>query len=89
MNASTTGTSTVLERTNKTQHYPEARVIVLDDDFNTFNHVVKCLKKIVPAYNLPGAIKFNDTLTRSIEDFETVPVSVNDIAFLFPGILSE
>ena len=46
------------------------------------NFAVKYLKKIVPAYNLPGAIKFNDTLTRSIEDFETVPVSVNDIAFL-------
>ena len=46
------------------------------------NFAVKYLKKMVPAYNLPGAIKFNDTLTRSIEDFETVPVSVNDIAFL-------
>jgi len=46
------------------------------------NFAVKYLKKIVPAYNLPGAIKFNGTLTRSIEDFETVPVSVNDIAFL-------
>ena len=46
------------------------------------NFAVKYLKKMVPAYNLPGAIKFNDTLARSIEDFETVPVSVNDIAFL-------
>jgi long-chain acyl-CoA synthetase len=46
------------------------------------NFAVKYLKKMVPAYKLPGAIKFNDTLTRSTEDFETVPVSVDDIAFL-------
>ncbi len=42
------GTSTVLEPTEKTQGYPEARVIVLDDDLNTFQHVVNCLKKIIP-----------------------------------------
>ena len=28
--------------------YPEARVIVLDDDFNTFEHVANCLKAIIP-----------------------------------------
>ena len=46
------------------------------------NFAIKYLKKMVPAYKLPGAIKFNDTLTRPMEDFETVPVSVDDIAFL-------
>ena len=28
--------------------YPEARIIVLDDSFNTFQHVADCLLKIVP-----------------------------------------
>ena len=33
----------------KIAKYPEARVIVLDDSFNTFQHVAKCLLKIIPA----------------------------------------
>ncbi len=41
-------TSSVLERSQETQSYPEARVIVLDDDINTFEHVVSCLRKIIP-----------------------------------------
>ena len=45
------GTGTVLERSKQTLKYPEARVIVLDDDVNTFEHVVDCLKKIIPAMN--------------------------------------
>ena len=28
--------------------YPEARVIVLDDSFNTFQHVANCLLEIIP-----------------------------------------
>ncbi len=28
--------------------YPEARIIVLDDDFNTFEHVANCLQAIIP-----------------------------------------
>ena len=28
--------------------YPEARIIVLDDNFNTFQHVANCLLKIIP-----------------------------------------
>ena len=28
--------------------YPEARVIVLDDSFNTFQHVANCLLTIIP-----------------------------------------
>ena len=46
--ATPTGTSTVVERSRETLRYPEARVIVLDDDINTFEHVVRCLKKIIP-----------------------------------------
>ena len=48
MTFSTPGASAVLEKSRETQLYPEARVIVLDDDINTFEHVVKCLRKIIP-----------------------------------------
>ena len=40
--------STLLERLPVTKSYPEARVIVLDDNVNTFEHVAKCLLKIIP-----------------------------------------
>ena len=29
--------------------YPNYKVIVLNDDFNTFEHVAKCLMKYIPA----------------------------------------
>ena len=48
MTASSGGQSTLLERTRTTQGYPQARVIVLNDDVNTFQHVVDCLCKIIP-----------------------------------------
>ena len=31
--------------------YPEAKVIVLDDNFNSFQHVANCLLKIIPGMN--------------------------------------
>ena len=40
--------STVLDPKIIKKKYPEARVIVLDDDFNTFEHVANCLKAIIP-----------------------------------------
>ena len=51
MTYATPGTSSVLEKQGVTEKYPEARVIVLDDDFNTFEHVANCLKKIIPGMN--------------------------------------
>lgn len=30
------------------QHYPNYKVIVLNDDFNTFEHVAKCLMTYIP-----------------------------------------
>ena len=48
MTSSSPGSSAVLERQRTTQRYPQARVIVLDDDVNTFQHVVDCLRKIIP-----------------------------------------
>ena len=48
MELSTTSITTVLEPKTAKQKYPEARVIVLNDNFNTFEHVAKCLLAIIP-----------------------------------------
>ena len=40
--------STLLDPKKVKAKYPEARVIVLDDSFNTFQHVANCLLKIIP-----------------------------------------
>ena len=40
--------STVLDPNKANDKCPEARVIVLDDSFNTFQHVANCLLKIIP-----------------------------------------
>ena len=39
----------VLNPNKATAKYPEVRVIVLDDSFNTFNHVANCLLSIIPS----------------------------------------
>ena len=41
-------TSTVLDPKKSKAKYPEAKVIVLDDSFNTFQHVANCLTTIIP-----------------------------------------
>ena len=48
MDFSTSSPTTVLEPKTKKAKYPEARVIVLNDDINTFEHVAKCLVAIIP-----------------------------------------
>ena len=48
MDFSTTSPTTVLEPKTKKANYPEARVIVLNDNFNTFEHVANCLLAIIP-----------------------------------------
>lgn len=48
MTFSQSNSATLLERQKTTQSYPEARVIVLDDDINTFESVAKALNKIIP-----------------------------------------
>ena len=40
--------SKVLDQKKSKAKYQEARVIVLDDSFNTFQHVANCLLKIIP-----------------------------------------
>ena len=41
-------TGTVLDQKEAKAKYPEARVIVLNDSFNTFQHVANCLLMIIP-----------------------------------------
>ena len=41
--------STVLDPKRTNAKYPEARVIVLDDSFNTFQHVANCLLTVIPS----------------------------------------
>ena len=48
MELSTISTSIALEPKTKKAKYPEARVIVLNDNFNTFEHVANCLLAIIP-----------------------------------------
>ena len=48
MTFATPARGTVLERNKDVVRYPEARVIVLDDNINTFDHVVSALRKIIP-----------------------------------------
>ena len=48
MELSTTSPTTIIEPKTRKQKFPEARVIVLDDNFNTFQHVANCLLAIIP-----------------------------------------
>ena len=48
MNFSNNSIRTVLEQKKLKSKYPEARIIVLDDNVNTFEHVANCLEKILP-----------------------------------------
>ena len=48
MDFSASSPTMVLEPKTKKAKYPEARVIVLDDNFNTFEHVANCLLAIIP-----------------------------------------
>ena len=43
--------STVLNPKKEKVKYPEVRLIVLDDSFNTFQHVANCLLSIIPSMN--------------------------------------
>ena len=44
----TTSPTIALEPKTKKTKYPEARLIVLNDNFNTFEHVSNCLLAIIP-----------------------------------------
>ena len=40
--------STVIDPKTTIKEYPDARIIVLDDNFNSFEHVANCLVIIIP-----------------------------------------
>ena len=48
MDFSTTSPTAVLELNTEKVKYPEGRVIVLNDNLNTFEHVANCLLVIIP-----------------------------------------
>ena len=48
---------TVLDQKAVKKKYTEARIIVLDDDFNTFEHVANCLETIIPLMSRERAWK--------------------------------
>ena len=41
-------TSPVVDPKKTRRNYPEARIIVLNDNFNTFEYVANCLVRIIP-----------------------------------------
>ena len=43
-----TNSTTVLDPKKTKRKYPEARIIVLDDNFNSIEHVANCLVAIIP-----------------------------------------
>ena len=51
MKISTNSTFRVLDLKINEKKYPEAKIIVLDDDFNTFEPVANCLVTIIPGIN--------------------------------------
>ena len=48
LNTGSNANRTVLDLKKTKKKHPNARVVVLDDDFNTFEHVANCLKTIIP-----------------------------------------
>ena len=48
MDQITDSTTTVLDQKTTKRKYPEARIIVLDDNFNTFQHVANSILEIIP-----------------------------------------
>ena len=65
MELSITLPTTVLEPKAKKTKYPEARVIVLNDNFNTFEHVANCLLEIIPGMSEKRSWDFSIKVDRS------------------------
>ena len=57
--------STVLDLKKVKAKYPEARVIVLDDNLNTFRHVANCLLKIIPGMSEKKAWDLTNKVDKS------------------------
>ena len=57
--------STVLDVIKVKSRFREARVIVLDDNFNTFRHVANCLLKIIPGMSKKRAWDLTNKVDKS------------------------
>ncbi len=64
MQSSASSSSTLLEKMATTQKYAEARVIVLNDEINTFDHVAISLKRIIPGMSEQLAWKLTNKIDR-------------------------
>ena len=56
---------TVLDPKKSKAKYPEARVVVLDDSFNTFQYVANCLLAIIPSMSEKKAWDLTITVDKS------------------------
>lgn len=68
------------------QPYPNYKIIVLNDDFNTFQHVANCLMKYIPAMNSDLAWKLTNQVHH--EGQATVWVGPQEQAELYHTQLS-
>lgn len=68
------------------QPYPNYKVIVLNDDFNTFEHVSNCLMKYIPGMNSDLAWKLTNQV--HFEGQATVWVGPQEQAELYHTQLS-
>ncbi|MEL7034276.1 MAG: ATP-dependent Clp protease adapter ClpS [Cyanobacteria bacterium J06592_8] len=66
--------------------YPNYKVIVLNDDFNTFQHVANCLMKYIPGMNKDRAWKLTNQV--HYEGQATVWVGPQEQAELYHTQLS-
>ena len=48
MKISDNSTNSVVDPKTTKRKYPEANIIVFDDNFNSFEHVANCLVRIIP-----------------------------------------
>ncbi|HIK44990.1 MAG TPA: ATP-dependent Clp protease adapter ClpS [Leptolyngbyaceae cyanobacterium M65_K2018_010] len=76
------------EKTSQTtrQPYPNYKIIVLDDDFNTFQHVAECLIKYIPGMSSDRAWKLTNQV--HYEGQATVWVGPLEQAELYHGQLT-
>ena len=58
MKFSANSTTAVLDPKITKRKYPEARIIVLDDNFNSFEHVANSLVKIIPGMSKKRSWEF-------------------------------
>ena len=56
-NTASNADSKLLDSKTIKRKYPESRIIVLDDNFNTFEYVANCLKTIIPGMSIERSWK--------------------------------